>query len=237
MAGRIFPGEALEIHQLAESLGAAIDAKDHHTHLHSEQTAVAAEILARGLGLSTHICDRIHIAGHLHDIGKIGLPDRILQKPGPLSDREWLEIKKHPIRGAEILAPVDYLRLTGITEMVRRHHESFDGQGYPDGLAGKEIPLGARIIAVADSLSAILQDRPYRPGASFGEAVNRIQLMSGIRYDPRVVDVLIRRAEQIKRAIPDWKMDRPGFGAAGTKCDDTQPRRNNAPSQLPSIRP
>jgi HD-GYP domain-containing protein (c-di-GMP phosphodiesterase class II) len=129
-----------EIHQFSESLGKAIDAKDHHTSQHSEQVAALAYTLALGLGLSPNQADHIHIAGHLHDIGKIGVSDDILRKAGPLSEWEWLEIKKHPQAGADIIAPVHFLSSNGIVEMVLHHHESYDGKGYPHGLAGNAIP-------------------------------------------------------------------------------------------------
>ncbi len=186
-----------EMHQLAESLGKAIDAKDHYTRQHSEEVAVVGQMLTLCMGLPSNLADRIHIAGHLHDIGKIGLSDRVLQKPGPLSKEEWEEVKRHPILGAEIVAPVNYMRRNGIVDMVRHHHESWDGRGYPDGLAGKAIPLGARIIAVVDSLSAMLQDRPYRKGMTFAEARKSIEELSGLRYDPRVVRAFTENAGMI----------------------------------------
>ena len=149
----VCPSITSEIHQLSESLGKAIDAKDRCTSQHSEQVAVLAHTLALGMGLTPNSADHIHIAGHLHDIGKIGVPDRILRKSGALSDQEWQAMKRHPEIGADITAPVGFLRSNGIVEMVLHHHESYDGRGYPAGLAGNDIPLGARIIAVADSLS------------------------------------------------------------------------------------
>ena len=190
-----------EMHQLAESLGNAIDAKDHHTRCHSEEVAVAAQILALSMGLAPNLTAHIHIAGHLHDVGKIGVSDKILLKPGPLSEEEWEMIRKHPVISAEIIAPIHFMRFNGIVEMVRHHHESYDGQGYPDGLAGNDIPLGARIIAVVDSLSAMLQDRPYRKGMTFGEAIKSIKDLSGVRYDPDVVRVFLDNTGIMARVI------------------------------------
>lgn len=190
-----------EIHQFAESLGNAIDAKDHFTKLHSEEVAIVSHILALALGLPLAIADHIHIAGHLHDLGKIGIADKVLQKQGPLDDNEWDEIKKHPIIGAEILKPVGYLAASGIADMVYHHHERFDGAGYPDGLKGENIPLGSRIISLADGLSAMLQDRPYRSKMTFEEAVNEILGQNGTYYDPTVVHAFLSRLAIIREAL------------------------------------
>lgn len=190
-----------EIHQFAESLGNAIDAKDHFTKLHSEEVAIVSRILALALGLPLAIADHIHIAGHLHDLGKIGISDKVLQKQGPLNDKEWDEIKKHPIIGAEILKPVGYLAASGIADMVYHHHERFDGAGYPDGLRGEDIPLGSRIISLADGLSAMLQDRPYRSKMTFEEAVNEILGQNGTYYDPTVVHAFLSRLAIIREVL------------------------------------
>jgi HD-GYP domain-containing protein (c-di-GMP phosphodiesterase class II) len=190
-----------EIHQFAESLGNAIDAKDHFTKLHSEEVAVVSHLLALSLGLPAMAADHIHIAGHLHDIGKIGIPDKVLQKKGPLNDDEWEAIKRHPIIGAGIIKPVGFLAASGITEMVLHHHERFDGGGYPDGLKGEAIPLGARIIALADGLSAMLQDRPYRPKMSFERTVQEIINHNGTAYDPVVVHAFLGRLDIIRETL------------------------------------
>ena len=186
------------LHQFAESLGEAIDAKDPFTSLHSGEVAEAAHILALFMGLSYAEADHIHIAGHLHDIGKIGVPDDILKKTGPLDDGEWAILKRHPDAGADILRPVAALLETGIVDMVRYHHERYDGNGYPARLKGKDIPLGARIISLADSLSAILQNRPYRPARSFEFAVSEIRKNSGSQFDPQVVDAFMDSLNEIR---------------------------------------
>ncbi len=186
------------LHQLAESLGSAIDAKDTYTSLHSEEVAEISFTIAMSMGFSQKDADIIHVAGHLHDIGKIGVPDNILQKRGPLSDEEWSHIKKHPEMGASILKPVDCLVESGITEMVLYHHESYDGGGYPEGLKGHKIPMGARIISLADALSAILQDRPYRLKQNFDEAVKEIERCSGTQFDPIVVKAFIKIKEVVR---------------------------------------
>lgn len=201
------------IHQLAASLGAAIDAKDPHTLAHSEEVALLSRRIALAMGLSETEADIVHVAGHLHDIGKIGLPDAVLAKPGPPSPEEWALIKTHPRRGADILRHLSCLADTGVVGMVHYHHERFDGRGYPSGLHGPSIPLGARIIAVADSFSAMLQTRPYRaslpPEAVFAE----IGRASGGQFDPAVVRAFFTLGDQalaiIRRADPPASPEAP----------------------------
>lgn len=194
-----------DIHQFSESLGNAIDAKDRFTRQHSDEVAVVAYTLALALGLPAGVADHIHIAGHLHDIGKIGIPDSVLQKPGKLDDTEWALIKQHPRMGAEIIRPVSFLASSGIVEMVYHHHERWDGRGYPDGLAGRAIPLGSRIIAVADTLSAMLQDRPYRHKMEFSRAAAEIKANAGSQFDPDVAEVFGQQSRMICRALMDVK--------------------------------
>jgi len=189
------------MHQFAESLGNAIDAKDPHTSRHSDEVAEIARVLALALGLGRCKADLVHVAGHLHDIGKIGVPDAVLCKQGPLTTREWVAIRKHPEDGAAILRPVAALGALGIVDMVLHHHERYDGRGYPLGLAGSAIPMGARIIALADSLSAMLQDRPYRRAGSFDSARREIIHCSGSQFDPRVVDAFIRSEAEIRAIV------------------------------------
>ncbi|EGJ49314.1 HD-GYP domain-containing protein [Desulfocurvibacter africanus] len=189
------------IHQLAESLGNAVDAKDPHTLAHSEEVAVVTQTLALSMGLPPASADLIHVAGHLHDLGKIGVPDAVLRKPGKLAPDEWLLIKAHPSIGADILRPLDCLRDSGIMEMVLHHHERFDGQGYPHGLRGQSIPLGARIITLADSLSAMLQARPYRPPLEFDEAASEIERCSGSQFDPEVVKAFMGNKDKVRTLV------------------------------------
>lgn len=195
------PAVSGDIHQFAESLGLAIDAKDHFTRLHSEEVAVVAQMLALAMGMTPAAADHVHIAGHLHDLGKIGIPDRVLQKAGKLTMREWELIKQHPAMGAAIMAPVHFLSANGITAMVYHHHEAYNGGGYPDNVAGDQIPLGARIIAVADSVSAMMQNRPYRLGMAFADVMQEIVDAAGVRYDPEVVRVLLRNADNVRLTI------------------------------------
>ena len=124
-----------------------------------------------------------------------------MRKSGALSDQEWRALKRHPEIGADITAPVGFLRSNGIVELVLHHHESYDGRGYPAGLAGDDIPLGARIIAVSDSLSAMMQDRPYRSRMTFQQALRDIARLSAVRYDPVVVKTLLKNAKHISQLM------------------------------------
>ncbi len=188
-----------QVHELAAALGRAIDAKDSHTMAHSEEVAEVAKVLAAGLRLPPAHVQAVHVAGHLHDIGKIGVPDAVLGKPGALTDEEWRSMRSHPATGADILAPLSCLSAMGVVAMVRAHHERFDGKGYPNGLAGTAIPLGARIIAVADSLSAMLQRRPYRPAMDFEAARREIVACAGSQFDPAVVAVFLAHEDRLRR--------------------------------------
>ncbi len=197
------------VHELAASLGRAIDAKDTHTQAHSEEVAEVARVLAAGLGLPQAQANVVHVAGHLHDIGKIGVPDAVLLKPGRLTPEEWACMQAHPAMGGEILAPLSCLAEMGVVAMVRAHHERFDGRGYPAGLAGRDIPLGARVIAVADSLSAMLQTRPYRPAMDFDRACREIVACAGTQFDPDVVAAFTAEKEALRRLTQTFR-EAPG---------------------------
>jgi HD-GYP domain-containing protein (c-di-GMP phosphodiesterase class II) len=160
----------------------AIDARDPYTARHSEKVAAHAVRLARALGLPPAACERIHLAGMLHDVGKVALERSILHKPGRLTDAEWREVREHPARSAHIIGAVS--RFADYVPGARHHHERYDGLGYPDGLAGDDIPLDARILAVADAYDAMTSDRSYRPALSHEEAVRRLQQDAGTQFDP-----------------------------------------------------
>lgn len=190
------------LHEFAESLGNAIDARDHGTWAHSDEVAEVSLVLAQCMGASSVQRQLIHIAGHLHDIGKLALPDVVLNKPGALSEEEWAMVREHPGRGADIVRPVpEFAAKGGVADMIRAHHERWDGGGYPDGLSGKAIPSGARIIAVADGLSAMMQDRPYRKGMSYVDACREVRRCSGTQYDPMVVSCLLANRSAVFDAI------------------------------------
>lgn len=179
------------LHEFAESLGNTVDAKDADTYNHSQEVAEVAQLLAYAMGMTAEEVEKVHIAGHLHDIGKIGIPDSVLKKEGRLNDAEWLWMRRHPEIGAKILSPVKAFNGEGgITDIILCHHERYDGGGYPQGLKGDAIPRGARIIAVADTLSALLQNRPYRKGTGFDAAIAEIVRCSGSQFDPLVVAAL-----------------------------------------------
>ncbi len=176
------------LHEFAESLGNAVDAKDPCTRQHSEEVAEIAHALALRMGVSPVQADIVHVAAHLHDVGKIGIPDAVLQKQGSLTPSEWALVRRHPVTGAEIVRPVKEFRECGVADIILHHHERWDGKGYPDRLQAGAIPLGARIITLADSLSAMMQDRPYRRARSFQDALEEIVSQSGTQFDPAVVE-------------------------------------------------
>lgn len=177
-----------DLHEMVNALAAALDAKSHFTSGHSERVAEFSLLLAQGMALSEYEQQRIHIGAHLHDIGKIGIPDAVLNKPGRLTAVEFAEIRQHPVIGANIVGQVKVLRK--VIDIVRFHHERFDGRGYPDGLQGSNIPLGARIVAVADALDAMISFRPYRTAYTLKDAFAEIKSCRGSQFDPDIVDVL-----------------------------------------------
>ena len=171
------------------SLANAIEAKDKYTEGHNERVARYSVSLARLAGLSKRDLNTIQMAGILHDVGKIGVPDNVLNKPGPLNNDEFSRILAHPGKGEKILEPLQ--SLSGIREAVLYHHERYDGKGYPEGLKGEGIPLYARIIAIADSYDAMTTDRPYRNGLSREAAIAELKAKAGVMWDPALVERFI----------------------------------------------
>ncbi len=179
------------------SMVSTIDAKDAYTRGHSERVALVAKILAEQMGLPANEIDDIHLSGLLHDIGKVGVDDRILRKESKLDDDEFEQIKKHPEIGCQILTGL--ANLERILPGVRNHHESFDGNGYPDRLKGEEIPLMARILAVADSYDAMGSDRPYRLGMPLERLEVIFRENAGPQWDPRVIDAYFAARVYIRK--------------------------------------
>ena len=168
----------------------SLELKDLYTSGHSEKASMLAYLIAKKLGLSEKECERIRTACILHDVGKIGVPDYILNKPEKLSDKEFEVIKTHPTKSEELLRTVNSLKGKE-AKWVRHHHERWDGMGYPDGLKGEEIPLPSRIIAAADVYEALTSARPYRDSYSKEKAIEMIKEMSGTVLDPNIASILI----------------------------------------------
>jgi putative nucleotidyltransferase with HDIG domain len=172
-----------------EAMGDALDLRDEETEGHSRRVTAYTIALAQAMGLDSDELRVIARGAFLHDIGKIATPDSILLKPGKLSDEEMTIMKKHCERGYEMVRKIPFLR--DAAEIVRAHQEQFDGNGYPQGLRGEEIPLGARIFAIADSLDAMTSDRPYRKGTTFAVATEEIVRCAGTQFDPQIVKVFL----------------------------------------------
>src|SRR5438552_14418982 len=216
-----------------EALALAIEAKDHTTHDHLQRVRVYAIEVAKELAVSPGEMESLHAAALLHDIGKLAVPEHIISKPGRLTPEEFEKMKIHPVVGAEILERVRFPY--PVVPIVRAHHEKYDGSGYPYGLKGDEIPIGARILSAVDYLDAMASDRQYRRAIALDEVMKRLQLESGRSFDPRVVEVLQRRYRDLEKLVvqrsetvkwsklsTDLKVERgtapaAGFVATGTK--------------------
>jgi len=197
--------ESLEqTRQALIALADTIDARDSSTYQHSQRVAEYAEMTARQMRLPYDEVELIVTSARLHDLGKIGMDNVMLYKPGPLSDEERREFQRHPSIGESL---VGYFPAFGAgRDIVRHHHEHFDGSGYPNGKKGEEIPLGARILAVADAYDAMTSDRPYRSAMSKETAIARLKAASGTQFAPQVVDAFLTalaRKEKERRYMPD----------------------------------
>ena len=168
------------------ALSNAVEARDAYMGKHAERVAAYGIEIARALEMPEPALPELEFGFLLHDIGKVAIPDAILYKPGALTDEERALMARHPVIGAEIVGEIEFL--DEAAEVVRSHHERWDGGGYPDGLAGEQIPLAARVFAVADVLDALTSDRPYRPASPIGTVREMINAESGTQFDPRVVE-------------------------------------------------
>jgi len=181
------------------SLALAVDAKDQFTQGHSQKVSAYAVLIAEALGLEAAQIEEIRLGGMLHDVGKVGILESILNKTGPLNPDEWEAMKRHVEYGAKLLEP---LRGTDeIRKMVAHHHEFFDGSGYPAGLSGNQIPLGARIIAVADAYDTITTERTYKKARTPDEAFGELGRCGSAQFDPQLVRVFISRLRELPNPL------------------------------------
>ncbi len=181
------------------SLAFAIDAKDHYTQGHSQKVAAYAALIAEALGMDDAEVEEIRLGAVLHDIGKVGIPENILNKNGALNPEEWETMKSHVRFGAKILDPLT--PLARIREMVLHHHEFFDGSGYPKALAGDNIPLGARIIAIADAYDTITSDRTYKKARSATDALAELERCANAQFDGVIVELFVRTMRTLPNPI------------------------------------
>jgi response regulator RpfG family c-di-GMP phosphodiesterase len=184
--------------QTVAALADALEAKDPQTGRHAQRVQHYALTLTEGVDPTLLDDPSLEYGFVLHDVGKIGVPNQVLQKPGPLTASEWKLIRAHPTIGAEILGEVTLLQGQGI-DVVRSHHERWDGAGYPQGLSGEDIPLGARIFVLADTLDAMTSDRPYRSALSWERATEEILGQTGRQFDPQVVKAFSVRERRLRR--------------------------------------
>jgi HD-GYP domain-containing protein (c-di-GMP phosphodiesterase class II) len=186
---RLYHEQQRAICQSLLGLANALEAKDAYTRAHSERVAHLARRLAVARGLDGDEVAAVGEAGRLHDIGKIGVPEPVLRKPGPLTAEDWHAMRRHPLIGAQIVAPFEFFARSAA--FIRHHHERWNGSGYPDGLAGGAIPLGARIVAVADVFDALTSPRPYRAAIPHAAAVAQLREEAGRALDPELVTMCV----------------------------------------------
>src|SRR3990167_11414873 len=183
----------------AEALAEALDIREHETGDHSKRVACHTLVLARRFTANTDQLRQIYWGALLHDIGKIGIADAILLKPGALNEGEWLEMRTHPEKGHRIVSQIPGMEEAA--EIVLSHEEHFDGTGYPRGLRGEQISLGARLFAVIDTLDAITSDRPYRKANTFEQARDEIVRMSGTQFDPAAVQAFLAEETTLREMV------------------------------------
>ena len=187
--------------EVMKAIASLIDAKDGYTHKHSERVAAFGVRIARHLGFDPDSRAVVELSGLLHDVGKIGVPDAILNKPGKLTDDEFTQMRLHPVHGARILAQIQSEKIASLLPGVKYHHERWDGKGYPEGLKGEDIPLLGRVLAVADFLDALTSDRSYRKGLALDEAVSMVKDLEQKAFDPAVVKAALELHERGELAL------------------------------------
>lgn len=195
---------------LAESLAAALDAREYETGLHSKRVACHTQVLARQFTDDRDSLKQIYWGALLHDIGKIAIPDSILLNQGRLTDEEWNVMRTHPQRGYDIVAAVPFMREAA--QIILHHEESYDGKGYPAALSGEDIPWGARLFAVIDTLDAMTNDRLYRKAMSFDVAKEEIVKLSGQQFDPQAVTAFLAEEKILKEMVEMKCFLEPDFG-------------------------
>ena len=198
---RLYQQVQRAIYQSLLGLANALEAKDSYTKGHSERVGAWSRGVATALGLPAAEVDMIGQAGLLHDIGKIGIPEAVLRKPGPLEPEEWVVMRNHPLIGAQIVSPFDFFTAGAL--MIRHHHERHDGSGYPDGLVGDEIPIGARVIAVVDVYDALTSHRPYRAALPHATVIARLGETAGRTLDEDAVSAFIDLIQTLSTGKPD----------------------------------
>jgi HD-GYP domain-containing protein (c-di-GMP phosphodiesterase class II) len=187
------------------AIAATIDAKDGYTHRHSERVATLARRIALEIGLTADEQQTAELSALLHDVGKIAVPDSILNKPGRLTEAEYEEMKKHPLHGARIISNIQSPAVTAVLPGVQYHHERWDGSGYPEGLRGEQIPLLGRLLGVADFFDAMTSTRPYRAASSTEEALAMLREKAGTDFDARIVDAVLRLYERDDLRETGWE--------------------------------
>jgi len=191
-------GEELQ-ELLVESLTAALDMREHETGMHSKRVACHTLVLARHCYSDPVLLKQVYWGSLLHDVGKIGVPDAILLKPGQLTETEWEIMRRHPEAGYDLLAPIPFFEAAA--NIILCHEERFDGSGYPRGLRGDAIPLAARLFAIIDTLDAMTSDRPYRQGLDFDSAKNEIVKMFGSQFDPVADEIFVAEEERLREMV------------------------------------
>jgi hypothetical protein len=198
---RLFHQQEELLTGVVRSLVNTLDAKDSYTCGHSDRVADSARLIASQMNMDAEFCERIYMTGLLHDVGKIGVPDEVLNKPGQLSDEEFDLIRQHPVIGYEILSHLP--NFSYVLPGVLHHHEAFNGRGYPHGLSGDRIPLEARILAVADAYDAMTSNRPYRRGMATDRAEAILRDGAGSQWDPDCIDAFFRCVDGVRLMVLD----------------------------------